>query len=88
MYEPLNLEGSLSENEVAAAIRELGGEPARIAPLQEGKHVFSHIEWRMRAFLVECEAFPAQSGVWGDAEEYAIPSAFGRWRSEMGDVSS
>ncbi len=47
----------------------------------QGKHVFTHIEWRMTAYTVaaESEALPA-GWVWADraalAEKYALPSAF------------
>jgi A/G-specific adenine glycosylase len=76
MYEPLNLIGHLSEAEVADAVRALGGPPLRITPLGDAKHIFTHIEWRMRGYLADCEQFPAGDGVWGDAGEFAIPSAF------------
>jgi len=46
-----------------------------------GKHIFTHIEWRMSAYAVEAERDGLPDGwVWADraalAGEYALPSAF------------
>jgi len=47
----------------------------------EGKHIFTHMEWRMRAYVVEAgtDALP-EGWVWADRTElagvYAVPSAF------------
>ncbi|MBQ8852558.1 MAG: A/G-specific adenine glycosylase, partial [Oscillibacter sp.] len=46
-----------------------------------GKHIFSHIEWRMNAILVEAETDGLPEGwVWCDRNEllheYAVPNAF------------
>ncbi len=51
-------------------------------PAGEGKHVFTHIEWRMEAFLVKTfHARLPEGWVWAGREElesvYTIPSAFG-----------
>lgn len=54
------------------------GEPEFAAT---GKHIFSHIEWRMTAYALEAtmEALP-EGWVWADrralAESYSVPSAF------------
>ncbi len=50
-------------------------------PLGEGVHLFSHIEWRMRGFLVKVNAFtPPSEYVWATMEDvyahYALPTAF------------
>ena len=46
-----------------------------------GKHVFTHIEWRMKAYTVEAETEDLPEGwAWADrgelAEVYAVPNAF------------
>ena len=51
-----------------------------------GRHIFTHVEWRMTAWVVEAngDALPA-GWVWADREElaetYAVPSAFQSFRS-------
>lgn len=80
MYEPLCLKGHLEREEAAAAIRGLGGCPDGLAPLPDARHVFSHVEWRMRAYRADCPPFPAEGGFWADGAElrgeYALPSAY------------
>jgi A/G-specific adenine glycosylase len=55
--------------------------PKSITEAGEGKHIFTHIEWRMRALAVETagESLP-QGWIWADraalAGEYALPNAF------------
>lgn len=49
--------------------------------LGTGKHLFSHVEWRMQGIRLNTSAFEAPAGyIWADAEqlrnEYALPSAF------------
>lgn len=51
----------------------------------EGKHIFTHIEWRMTAYAVAAEGEELPPGwVWADgaalAAEYAVPSAFRPFR--------
>ena len=49
-------------------------------PLGEGRHVFSHVEWRMNGLLVRVKPFtPKDDYVLVTAEElaaYALPTAF------------
>lgn len=47
----------------------------------EGKHIFTHIEWRMKVYLVQAEGDALPEGwVWAGRSElanrYAVPSAF------------
>ena len=64
--------------------RELGITPEMIhrsEPAGEAKHVFTHIEWRMKGMLLELERLPENNTlVWVTAREmeerYALSSAF------------
>ena len=52
-----------------------------IQPAGEGRHVFTHVEWRMEAFAVEAQGAALPPGwLWAGREEiardYALPSAF------------
>ncbi|BDF66915.1 A/G-specific adenine glycosylase [Oscillospiraceae bacterium] len=55
--------------------------PGRIEFAGAGKHIFTHIEWRMKAYTVEAEREDLPEGwVWADRAElakvYAVPNAF------------
>jgi A/G-specific adenine glycosylase len=52
LYELPNLEGHLTEEEVLLAIEQKGYEVVRIQPLCEAKHIFSHVEWHMKGYVV------------------------------------
>jgi A/G-specific adenine glycosylase len=55
--------------------------PGRESETRRGKHIFTHVEWRMTAHVVQadCAALP-QGWVWADRREldetYPVPSAF------------
>ena len=67
-----------SEASLPAALGLPLGELERVGT---GKHIFSHIEWRMTAYAAQVEDLVLPEGwVWADREalarEYAVPNAF------------
>ena len=74
LWEFPSLDGLLSEGE----LRRRYPDALSITPCGEARHLFTHVEWKMRGFLIElpCE-LPAL--VWADAEtiraEYSVPTA-------------
>ncbi|MBR5421115.1 MAG: A/G-specific adenine glycosylase [Lachnospiraceae bacterium] len=72
----------LGKKAALEAVRELGFEPVSIERLPDSKHIFSHLEWRMRAYLVRADELTAEpkGAVLVSPEkideEYALPSAF------------
>ena len=87
MYELPAADGHLSKKQASAYIESLGYHPVRIREIEESKHIFSHIEWHMKAYhaLVDdlldpsvCD--PANGILFVTKEErregYALPSAF------------
>ena len=67
-----------SEASLPAALGLPLGELERVGT---GKHIFSHIEWRMTAYAAQAEDLVLPEGwVWADREalarEYAVPNAF------------
>ena len=83
MWELPNFEGWLFETDALAVAEGYGLSPIGVTPLGDGKHVFTHIEWHMKGYLVECEkesdAFLFASA--GElAKSYAVPSAFRAYR--------
>ena len=80
--------GFLTEAEAAAFLSECGVRTHSLKQEEEKKHIFTHIEWRMRAFRAEAaetdEEKLGNSGCFfADAEEirkdYALPGAFRKW---------
>ena len=63
------------------ALARWGIAPASLRSAGTGKHIFTHIEWRMSALAVEAGSPALPEGwVWADraalAREYAVPNAF------------
>lgn len=56
LYELPNKEGHLSEKEALEYIEAQGYTPIRIQPACEAKHVFSHVEWHMKGYVVFLQA--------------------------------
>lgn len=95
LYELPNAEGHLSEKEILEYVAAQGYEPIRIQPLCEAKHIFSHVEWHMKGYVVFISgrdiAGPKKAStgdgledwIFIDVEEtkknYAIPSAFSKY---------
>ena len=86
MWELPTVEGSLSAVEAAETVRELGGEVLSCIDCGEARHVFTHVEWHMRGFLLtlagECPGF-----VWESAaairETRSVPTAFRAYTERM-----
>ena len=87
MYELPAADGFLSKKQASSYIEGLGYHPVRIREIEESKHIFSHIEWHMKAFhaLVDDITDPSVSdpanGIFFVTKEerkegYALPSAF------------
>ncbi len=55
LYEFPNLTGHLSENEVRQWVKDMGFRPKKITRLSDAKHIFSHVEWRMRGYEVNAD---------------------------------
>lgn len=96
LYELPNESGYLTQEEVLELVSDLGLEAVRIQPLEEAKHIFSHVEWQMRAYRVKVASLAKpEKGrmIFVNKEEtsksYAIPSAFrayaGYLMGNMGD---
>lgn len=102
MYEPPSLEGFRTADEVVNYLAEQGFHTLHIQPLADAKHVFTHIEWHMKAYLIKMEEQnPGQSQNSQTAEnsrdwlfveaadtkkKYPIPSAFAAYAKYLGIV--
>ena len=88
MYELPNVQGHLSPEESLKWIKEKGFSPIRIRKLENAKHIFSHVEWHMTAYLILIEEPVLQNEylfVEPDKteEKYPIPSAFAAYAKYM-----
>ncbi len=88
LYELPNTEGHLSQEEALAWVKEKGFSPIRIRKLEPAKHIFSHVEWHMTAYLVLIED-PQETGEYlfvepeRTEERYPIPAAFAAYTKYM-----
>ncbi len=93
LYELPGTEGHLSEEEAAQYWENVLSCRAKVRPLPDGKHIFSHIEWHMKAYEVFLEEETDQAALVKEGEEdwifasgeelqtvYALPSAFQPWK--------
>ena len=82
LWEFPTLEGRASEGRVREHLQSLGIEAGMITPTAPAKHIFTHIEWHMDGYTVDCLDLPAEGGgfSWVTAaawrEEYAAPTAY------------
>ena len=56
LYELPNIEGHLSEKEVIDYVASMGYAPIRVQPVCDAKHIFSHVEWHMKGYVVFLQA--------------------------------
>ncbi len=79
MWEYPWIEGNLSANQCEKYLAEQGVKVKKIKAVGGAKHIFTHIEWQMKGYLVQAEE-PWGDFTWLDwrqiKEQCAIPSAF------------
>ena len=79
LWEFPNDPGWLTPEQAASLAEDWGAKPKKIINAAEKTHIFTHIEWRMRFYLISCGEQP-ELFVWANEKElrkiYAIPSAF------------
>lgn len=81
LWELPNLEGHYREEELSKILKDLGFSLKYLEKMGNAKHIFTHIEWQMEGFFVECShvesdcAFQFVS-VKMLKEELSVPSAF------------
>lgn len=83
LYEFPNVEGYLDMDEVISYSKEIGLTPIFVKELPEAKHIFSHVEWRMKGYAIrvdELEKNCKESMIFARPEEiqdeYSVPAAF------------
>lgn len=82
MYEFPNEVGYMNEREVLSYVKGMKLTPLRVESLMDAKHIFSHVEWHMKGYMIRVEALMegetdllfAEAGDF--KENYPMPSAF------------
>ncbi len=86
MWEFPHAEGHLSEAEAMTVAKNWGCEPHAAQPCGEAVHIFSHLEWHMTGWRIECAAEP-DIFIWADEtarrENYAVPTAFKHYKKQL-----
>ena len=88
LYELPNTEGHLTQDDAVAWVKGKGFSPIRIKGLETAKHIFSHVEWHMTAYLILIED-PQETGDFlfvepeKTEEKYPIPAAFAAYAGYM-----
>ncbi len=79
MWEFPNIEGFLNPQEAVDYVSNLGFEPVTIEKEIHYTHIFSHVEWQMKAYYIRCRKQKTDL-VWVSQQEfasdYALPTAF------------
>lgn len=90
LYELPNTLGYMEQEEAVSYVKNMGLEPLYIEHLPSAKHIFSHIEWRMKAYRVRVSSLEnrEKDGILfvekkQKEKKYAIPSAFGAYVKYM-----
>lgn len=88
LWEFPRLEGHLSAQAVQAQLADLGFAPDEPTYLGASTHLFTHLEWRMEAFMVTCHQAPCLSeGQWVSRavlnQDLSLPSAFAPWLAHV-----
>ncbi len=80
LWEFPNVPGHLSADEAFAYAKDLGLSPLGAREMGSAKHIFTHLEWHMKGFLLPCEKKGGENLVFATEEElqqrYAVASAF------------
>lgn len=85
LWEFPNTDGHLTAEEAATHVISLGLSPLGVTEVEGGKHIFTHLEWHMKGYFIECENTGLPKGfVLATPNEvattYAIASAFSPFR--------
>lgn len=84
MYEIPSVDVHLTKEEAIRHLRDLGYQVLSAEPLPDAKHIFTHLEWHMKAYLVSVES--------GDAHPFynkeelltlPLPGAFSAYRNYL-----
>jgi len=85
LYEFPGEEGFLTKEEAVSAAEKFGTEPLQVLALPDAKHIFTHIEWHMKAWEIRVSSFSKLPDTMKadcrfvtreELQAFAVPSAF------------
>lgn len=80
LWELPNTDRNLSDNECNTVLNNFHLDVMNITPLKNAKHIFTHIEWHMKGYLIEAKPEPDCGFNWAGltdlTNKYTLPSAF------------
>jgi A/G-specific adenine glycosylase len=84
LWEFVSIEAPMEVEQLRADLATQGMDGYRLTPTSDAKHVFTHVEWLMRGYFVQCEdeinTFDGTPLVWVTlrelTERYALPTAY------------
>lgn len=82
LWEFPNVEGFLDERAAAAQVERWNLMPRAWMRQLAARHIFTHVEWHMRCYLLRAEGAGPQDFCWTDTAalgERAVPAAFGKF---------
>ena len=85
LWEFPNVEGTLTEQNVAAVVAKWGLEIRNWRNQLAAKHIFTHVEWHMTGYTLEVTGDGPKEFRWADHNtmtDCAVPSAFSRYYAE------
>ena len=89
LWEFPNADGRLTEEAVLSLVSDWDAAPLRAVPFGSAKHIFTHVEWHMSGFLVDC-AGESPFFLWRTPEEisrdYSLPTAFRAFQKKISGV--
>ncbi|HWT73495.1 MAG TPA: A/G-specific adenine glycosylase [Mobilitalea sp.] len=92
LWELPGLADKLKLKELELRLKEMGISPAKLTPMGEAKHIFSHVEWHMTGYHIlleepEEEVLKENQLIWADRNEinhkYSIPNAFSAYTEQL-----
>lgn len=88
LYEFYHEEGHYDAHLIEEWVEELGAKSLAIYPLKDKKFLFTHIQWKLKAYVVEVEE-PVKDLVFATREEirdsYTLATAFRDYFAELGE---
>ena len=85
LWEFPNVDGALDEPAAAQQVQRWGLVPMEWLEQLEAKHIFSHMEWHMRGYVLRVRGLGAAELCWTDRSgletERAVPAAFAKFRA-------
>ena len=85
LWEFLRVDEKLNRKQAEQWVHDQGFTPISVRSLPAAKHIFTHIEWQMKGYLVVCDKIEPKTGQvladWNEMETwYTIPNAFSVYR--------